>query len=86
LLFPFLFIVAAKIGGDARPALIRRMGLDRSAANSIDSLMSPGTHAATTLDFIGAIWIVLGGYRLHVAGLVPGKSTTNHLVLRKYGS
>jgi membrane protein len=59
-LFPFLFIVAAKIGGDARPALIRRMGLDHNAAKSINSLMSPGTHAATTLDFVGAIWIVLG--------------------------
>jgi membrane protein len=59
-LFPFLFIVAAKIGGDARPALIRRMGLNHSAARSIDSLMSPGTHAATTLDFVGAVWILLG--------------------------
>jgi membrane protein len=59
-LFPFLFIVAAKIGGDARPALIRRLGLDRNAARAIDSLMSPGTHAATTLDLIGAVWILLG--------------------------
>jgi membrane protein len=59
-LFPFLFIIAAKIGGDARPALIRRMGLDHNAATSIDSLMSPGTHAATTLDFVGAVWILLG--------------------------
>jgi membrane protein len=59
-LFPFLFIVAAKIGGDARPALIRRLGLDQSAAKSIDSLMSPGTHAATTLDLVGAVWILLG--------------------------
>jgi membrane protein len=59
-LFPFLFIIAAKIGGDARPALIRRMGLDHNAARSIDSLMSPGTHAATTLDFVGAVWILLG--------------------------
>jgi membrane protein len=59
-LFPFLFIVAAKIGGDARPALIRRMGLDQNAAKAIDSLMSPGTHAATTLDIVGAIWILLG--------------------------
>jgi membrane protein len=59
-LFPFLFIVAAKIGGDARPALIRRMGLDHNAAKAIDSLMSPGTHAATTLDFVGAVWILLG--------------------------
>jgi membrane protein len=59
-LFPFLFIVAAKIGGDARPALIRRMGLDHNAAKAIDSLMSPGTHAATTLDLVGAVWILLG--------------------------
>jgi membrane protein len=59
-LFPFLFIVAAKIGGDARPALIRRMGLDHNAARAVDSLMSPGTHAATTLDVVGAVWIVLG--------------------------
>jgi membrane protein len=59
-LFPFLFIVAAKIGGDARPALIRRMGLDQNAAKAVDSLMSPGTHAATTLDFVGAVWILLG--------------------------
>jgi membrane protein len=59
-LFPFLFIVAAMVGGDARPALIRRLGLDQNAAKSIDSLMSPGTHAATTLDLIGAVWIILG--------------------------
>jgi membrane protein len=59
-LFPFLVIVAAETGGDARPALIRRLGLDREAAKDVDSLMSPGTHAAATLTVLGAVFVLLG--------------------------
>jgi membrane protein len=59
-LFPFLVIVAAETGGDARPALIRRLGLDREAAKDVNTLMSPGTHAAATLSVIGAVFVLLG--------------------------
>jgi membrane protein len=59
-LFPFLTIVAAEGGGDVRPALIRRLGLDRQAAQDVDSLMSAGTHAAATLNVIGGVLVVLG--------------------------
>jgi membrane protein len=88
-LFPFLFIVAAKIGGDARPALIRRLGLDQNAAKSINSLMSPGTHAATTLDLVGAVWILLGAIGIastlqvwyqKVYDQPPGGNKIRHLI------
>jgi membrane protein len=59
-LFPFLTIVAAEGGGDVRPALIRRLGLNRQAAQDLDSLMSAGTHAAATLNVIGGILVLLG--------------------------
>jgi membrane protein len=59
-LIPFLVIVAAETGGDARPALIRRMGLNRAAAQDVNSLMSTGTHAAATLTVLGAVFVLLG--------------------------
>jgi membrane protein len=59
-LFPFLTIVAAEGGGDVRPALIRRLGLNRQAAQDVDSLMSAGTHAAATLNVLGAVLVILG--------------------------
>jgi membrane protein len=59
-LFPFLVIVAAETGGDVRPALIRRLGLDQNAAKDVDTLMSTGTHAAATLDVLGAAFVLLG--------------------------
>jgi membrane protein len=59
-LFPFLVIVAAETGGDVRPALIRRLGLDRAAASDVNNLMSPGTHAAATLSVLGAAFVLLG--------------------------
>jgi membrane protein len=59
-LFPFLTIVAAEGGGDVRPALIRRLGLDRQAAQDLDSLMSAGSHAAATLSVLGGALVVLG--------------------------
>jgi membrane protein len=59
-LFPFLVIVAAETGKDARPALIRRLGLDPAATKDINQLMSPGTHAAATLNVIGAALVLLG--------------------------
>jgi membrane protein len=59
-LFPFLVIVAAETGGDARPALIRRLGLDRAAAQDVNKLMSTGTHAAATMGVLGAVFVLLG--------------------------
>jgi membrane protein len=59
-LFPFLIIVAAETGGDARPALIRRLGLDHKATNDVNALMSPGTHAVATLSILGAAFVLFG--------------------------
>jgi membrane protein len=59
-LLPFLLIVGAETGKDARPALIRRLGLNREAAKDVNTLMSPGAHAAATLNVIGAALVILG--------------------------
>jgi hypothetical protein len=59
-LFPFLIIVAAETGGDARPALIRRLGLDRNASDDVNALMSPGPHAVATLSILGAAFVLFG--------------------------
>ena len=59
-LFPFLIIFSAKSGGDARHALIARLGLDQQAARDVDQLMSSGRPAVTTLSIIGAAVVLLG--------------------------
>lgn len=59
-LFPFLIIIAAEGGGDVRPALIRRLGLNRAAAQDVDALMSTGSHAAATLNVLGGALVILG--------------------------
>jgi membrane protein len=59
-LLPFLLIVGEESGKDARPALIRRLGLDRAAAKDVNALMSPGAHAAATLSIIGGALVILG--------------------------
>jgi hypothetical protein len=59
-LFPFLIIFSAENGGDARHALIARLGLDQKAAQDVDQLMSSGTHAVTTLSVIGVAVVLLG--------------------------
>jgi membrane protein len=59
-LFPFLVIVSAESGGDARHALIARLGLDQQAARDIDVLMSSGRHAVTTLSIVGAAVVLFG--------------------------
>src|SRR5215469_1467828 len=59
-LFPFLVIVSAESGGDARHALVARLGLDQEAARDVNQLMSSGTHAVTTLGIAGAAVVVLG--------------------------
>jgi hypothetical protein len=59
-LFPFLIIVSAENGGDARHALIARLGLDQRAARDVDQLMSSGTHAATTPSIVGAAVVLFG--------------------------
>ena len=41
-LFPFLITVSAESGGDARHALVARLGLDQEAARDVDKLMSSG--------------------------------------------
>jgi membrane protein len=59
-LFPFLIIVSAESGGDARHALIARLGLDQKAAQDVNELMSSGRHAVTTLGIVGAAVVLLG--------------------------
>src|SRR6516165_9702386 len=59
-LFPFLIIFSAKSGGDARHALIARLGLDQQAAQDVDQLMSSGRPAVTTLSIIGSAVVVFG--------------------------
>ena len=59
-LFPFLVTVSAESGGDARNALIARLGLDQKAAQDVDELMSSGSHSVTTLSIVGALFVLLG--------------------------
>jgi membrane protein len=59
-LFPFLITVSAESGGDARHALIARLGLDRQAAQDVNDLMSSGSHSVTTLSVVGALFVLLG--------------------------
>jgi membrane protein len=59
-LFPFLIIFSAKGGGDARHALVARLGLDQQAAQDVNQLMSSGRHAVTSLSIVGAAVVVLG--------------------------
>jgi len=59
-LFPFLITVSAESGGDARHALIARLGLDQQAAQDVDELMSSGSHTVTTLSIVGAVFVLLG--------------------------
>jgi membrane protein len=59
-LFPFLVIFSAAGGGDARHALIARLGLDQKAAQDVNQLMSSGTHAATALGIVGGAVVILG--------------------------
>jgi len=59
-LFPFLITVSAESGGDARHALIARLGLDQNAARDVNDLMSSGHHAVTTLSIAGALFVLLG--------------------------
>jgi membrane protein len=59
-LFPFVFLVSAETGGDARHALIARLGLDQKAAQDVNQLMSSGSHAVTDLSIMGAALVLLG--------------------------
>ena len=59
-LFPFLIIFSAKSGGDARHALIARLGLNQQAAQDVDQLMSSGRHAVTALSIVGAAIVIVG--------------------------
>jgi membrane protein len=59
-LFPFLIIVSAESGGDARHELVARLGLDQQATRDLNQLMSSGRHAVTTLSTVDAVFIVLG--------------------------
>jgi membrane protein len=59
-LFPFVFLVSAESGGDARHALIARLGLDQKAAHDVDLLMSSGSHAVTDLSIIGVALVLSG--------------------------
>ena len=59
-LFPFLIIFSARSGGDARHALIVRLGLDQRAAQDVNQMMSSGRHAVTTLNIVGCAIVVVG--------------------------
>src|SRR6516165_2728337 len=59
-LFPFVFLVSAGSGGDARHALIARLGLDQKAAHDVNQLMSAGNHAVTDLSIVGAVLVLSG--------------------------
>jgi len=59
-LFPFVFLFSAASGGDARHALIARLGLDQKAAHDVNQLMSSGNHAVTDLSIIGVAMVLLG--------------------------
>jgi len=59
-LFPFLVIVSAEAGGDARHALIARLGLNQQAARDVNQLMSSGSHAASDLGAVGALFVLFG--------------------------
>jgi membrane protein len=59
-LFPFLVIVAAEAGGDARNTFVTRLGLNQSAARDVNTLISPGKHAVSTLTVFGAAFVLLG--------------------------
>ena len=61
-LFPFVFFVSAESGGDARHALIARLGLDQRAAHAVNQLMSSGSHAVTDVSIIGLAMVLLGGF------------------------
>jgi membrane protein len=61
-LFPFVFFVSAESGGDARHALIVRLGLDQKAAHDVNQLMSSGSHAVTDLSIIGVAMVLLGAF------------------------
>ncbi|HEY6428975.1 MAG TPA: YhjD/YihY/BrkB family envelope integrity protein [Acidimicrobiales bacterium] len=59
-LFPFLIIVSAGTGHDLRQTVIARMGLDHHAAQDVNTLISPGNHAVTSLSIVGGALILLG--------------------------
>jgi membrane protein len=59
-LFPFLVIVSAEAGGDARHALIARLGLNKEAARDLNQLMSAGHNAVSDLSIFGAVLVLLG--------------------------
>jgi len=59
-LLPFLVVVSAESGGDARNALVVRLGLDQKAAQDVDQLMSSGRHEVTTLGIVGAAVVLFG--------------------------
>jgi membrane protein len=51
---------SAESGGDARHALVARLGLDQNAAQDVNELMSSGRHAVTTLSIVGAAVVFVG--------------------------
>jgi membrane protein len=59
-LFPFLILISAGTGHDLRQTLIIRMGLDHHAARDVNSLISTGNQAVTTLDVFGGVLVILG--------------------------
>ena len=90
-LFPFLAVLAAATGRDARKAIISRMGLNTQAAQDVDGLISSGHHAVATLTATGALFLLLGiigiastlqGWYLKVYGLPTPSGWVKQLGLR----
>lgn len=59
-MFPFLVVVSAALGGDARRTIITRLGLNAHAAKDVDSLMSSGQQAVSGLSILGIAFLLLG--------------------------
>jgi proline iminopeptidase len=73
-LFPFLIIFSAENKGDARHALIARLGLDQQAAQDVNQLMSSGTRRDDPEHHRGRRRAPRRDrHRLHPAGLVPAR-------------
>jgi len=63
-LFPFVIVVTAALGRDPRRVIISRLGLSPAAAKDIDSLISSGHQAVTTLTAVGILFLLMSGWAI----------------------
>jgi membrane protein len=59
--FPFLAVSSAAVGGDVRHIIVGRMGLNAQATNDVAGLIGPANKAVSTLTWVSAIILLLGG-------------------------